>query len=89
MDDNASLKIGIYRHYNGNLYKVLGIANHSETLNPMVIYQALYDSKDFGSNALWVRPLEMFLENVNIAGKNRKRFEFVSNSSQQNSLGVI
>ena len=57
---------GIYKHYKGNLYKVLGIAKHSETLEDMVVYQALY-----GEYGLWVRPASMFEEMVGEV----KRFE--------------
>ncbi|GIW62594.1 MAG: hypothetical protein KatS3mg090_0420 [Patescibacteria group bacterium] len=69
------LKPGIYRHYKGKFYEVIGIARHSETLEPLVVYRALYDSKEFGKNALWVRPLKMFLEEVEVNGKKVKRFE--------------
>lgn len=76
--NKPTLKPGVYRHYKGKLYEVIGIANHSETLEPIVVYQALYDTKEFGNHALWVRPLEMFLETVDIDGKVQPRFEFVS-----------
>ncbi len=82
----ASIKTGIYRHYKGQLYEVLGIANHSETLEPLVVYQALYDSKDFGTNALWVRPLSLFTEMVNVDGKDQPRFEFVPEASLSSNL---
>ena len=49
----------IYRHFKGKEYRVIGIASHSETLEPMVVYQALY-----GDGGLWVRPIAMFLEPV-------------------------
>jgi len=68
---------GKYRHYKGKEYDVIGIAHHSETLEPLVIYRALYDSKDFGPNALWVRPLSMFIEKVVIDGKEIPRFEYI------------
>ena len=58
------IKLDKYKHYKGKLYKVIGIAKHSETLEEMVIYQALYDSEEFGKNALWVRPTSIFLETV-------------------------
>ncbi len=63
------LKInGIYRHYKGNLYIVLDICYHSETLEKMVVYRALY-----GDNKLWVRPYNMFFDEVN---KNGQRYRF-------------
>ena len=61
---------GIYRHYKGNRYEVLGTAIHSETLEPMVIYRALY-----GTMETWVRPLAMWHENVHVDGKTVRRFE--------------
>ncbi len=60
---------GIYKHYKGNKYKVLGIAKHSETLQEMVVYQALY-----GEMGVWVRPLSMWSEEVSVDGKNILRF---------------
>jgi hypothetical protein len=64
------------KHYKGNLYEVIGVAKHSETLEEMVVYKALYQAE--GEN-LWVRPKAMFLEDVEVGGKMVKRFEFVSN----------
>jgi hypothetical protein len=60
---------GLYEHYKGLRYKVLEIARHSETLEEMVVYQALY-----GDRGIWVRPLPMFLEQVTIDGKSVPRF---------------
>ena len=64
---------GKYRHYKGNLYEVIGVARHSETLEEMVVYRALY-----GEGGLWVRPLGMFLENVTVDGKSVPRFAYVN-----------
>ena len=66
------LQLGKYKHYKGNLYEVIGIAHHSETLEDMVVYRALYNDFD-----LWVRPLAMFLENVEINGVIMPRFEYL------------
>lgn len=55
---------GIYRHYKGQRYRVLGMAQHSETLEPLVVYQALY-----GNHGLWVRPAAMFCETVELDGE--------------------
>lgn len=71
MTDNM-IKLGKYQHYKGNFYQVIAVAKHSETLEDMVFYQALYGEKDF-----WVRPLKMFLEEVEVEGKNVSRFTFV------------
>jgi hypothetical protein len=62
-------KPGLYRHYKGNDYRVIGFARHSETLEPLVIYQALY-----GERGTWVRPAAMFVETVEIDGKMVPRF---------------
>jgi hypothetical protein len=64
---------GTYRHYKNKLYKVHGIARHSETLEEMVIYEALYEN-DLGK--IWVRPKEMFLGDISVSGERRQpRFE--------------
>lgn len=60
---------GLYRHYKGQPYRVLGTARHSETMEPLVVYQALY-----GEYGLWVRPASMFCENVQVDGKMVPRF---------------
>ncbi len=61
---------GRYRHFKGNLYQVLAIARHSETTEPMVVYQALY-----GDGGVWVRPAEMWNEEITRGGKTFRRFE--------------
>lgn len=66
------LRLGEYEHYKGNRYRVVGTARHSETLEELVVYQALY-----GENGLWVRPLKMFLEEVEVGGKKVPRFRFI------------
>lgn len=60
---------GTYRHYKGLLYQVLAVGLHSETLEELVIYQALY-----GEKLVWVRPLTMFLESITIEDKTYPRF---------------
>jgi hypothetical protein len=69
-----TLKLGKYKHYKGKQYEVIGIARHSETLEELVVYRALYQVD--GEN-LWVRPMKMFLEEVEIEGKKMPRFEFL------------
>lgn len=69
------LEAGIYEHYKGNKYEVIGVALHSETLVSMVVYRPLYETKA----PLWVRPYEMFVENIEIDGVVRKRFKKVDN----------
>ena len=61
---------GLYRHYKGNEYRVIGLARHTETEETLVVYQALY-----GARGLWVRPAVMFIESVEISGRSVPRFE--------------
>ena len=65
---------GIYLHYKNLRYKVLAVARHSESLEELVVYQALY-----GEGGAWVRPVNMFLENVLIDGVWQPRFKFIEN----------
>ena len=74
------LKPGKYRHYKGKLYEVIGVGRHSETKEELVFYRALYEDKEFGNNALWARPLGMFLNKVVVDGRQVSRFERVENS---------
>lgn len=66
------IKIGRYRHFKGNEYLVIGVAKHSETLEEMVVYRALY-----GDGGLWVRPSSMWDETIEQDGKRFKRFEYI------------
>ncbi len=75
----AKVRVGaFFEHFKGKKYKILNIARHSETLGLCVIYQALYNSPEFGDHSIWVRPLEMFLETVEINGKEVPRFRLIS-----------
>ena len=69
------IKPGIYRHYKGKLYEVTGVGHHSETLEELVIYKALYKTR-FGKTSLWARPKTMFLEKVIVGDKQIKRFKY-------------
>ena len=66
------LKKGKYRHFKGNEYELIGIASHSETLEPMVVYRALY-----GEQGLWVRPASMWTETVERDGYRGPRFQYI------------
>ena len=68
------LKLGIYRHYKGNKYLILGKAKHSETLEELVVYVTLYDNE---MRKIWVRPLQMFFEVIEVDGKIVPRFEYL------------
>ncbi len=70
---------GIYEHYKGNRYEVMGMVRHSETDEFMVLYKALYPS-EFGDGALWVRPLAMFQEDVTINSQKVPRFRYLEKS---------
>jgi len=72
-----SIKPGVYRHYKGNLYRVYQVARHSETCEELVVYRCLYGDYD-----LWVRPLAMFTESVNLNGNDLPRFEWIAESEE-------
>ncbi len=67
------IKLGVYKHYKGNYYRVIGIARHSETLEDMVVYQGLYEK-----GGLWVRPLSMWEEQVG----EQRRFTYVGETDE-------
>jgi hypothetical protein len=67
------MELGIYKHYKGNLYQVLGIACHSETGDELVVYQALY-----GNYQLWVRPKAMFCEKITVNNQPIDRFSYIN-----------
>lgn len=75
---NPTIEPGLYRHYKGNDYRVYSVVTHSETLEPLVFYRALYGKKD-----LWVRPLSMFLETVVVNGEERARFLLVEKAADE------
>ncbi|HAG97133.1 MAG: hypothetical protein CMK83_24160 [Pseudomonadales bacterium] len=66
------LQPGRYRHYKGKDYEVIGVARHSETEEPLVVYRTLYGEYD-----LWVRPYRMFTEEVTVKGEAIPRFRFI------------
>lgn len=66
------MKKGRYRHYKGPLYEVIDVARHSESEEEFVVYRTLY-----GDFSLWIRPLEMFNEEVEYEGRKVKRFEYI------------
>ncbi len=67
-----SIKPGIYEHFKGAKYKVLGVVRHSETLEEMVLYEHM-----FGDHSTWIRPIDMFLEQVENDGKKIPRFKYI------------
>jgi hypothetical protein len=70
-----SLQPGRYRHYKGKDYIVLGVAMHSETEEELVVYRT-----DYGDRSLWVRPLVMFQETIEIDGRKQARFQYVGSN---------
>lgn len=66
------MKLGKYKHYKSKEYEVIGIARHSESLEELVVYKALYEE-----GALWVRPISMFDESVEVDGKKIPRFKYL------------
>ncbi|MCH2157358.1 MAG: DUF1653 domain-containing protein [Oleiphilaceae bacterium] len=67
------IRPGIYEHYKGQRYEVIGLARHSETEEELVVYRALY-----GEHGLWVRPYAMFSEDVELDGVRRPRFQYLT-----------
>ncbi|TVP90091.1 MAG: DUF1653 domain-containing protein [Pseudomonadaceae bacterium] len=72
-NDASLLRPGLYRHYKGKDYAVVGVARHSESEEQLVVYRTLYGNFD-----LWVRPLTMFTEQVQVNGEWLPRFTFIS-----------
>ena len=77
MGTDNTIKTGKYRHYKGNFYEVLSLATHSETLETMVVYRALY-----GERGIWVRPASMWDEQVATQDGEKKRFEYVGGMNE-------
>ena len=77
MTEKPNLKPGIYRHYKGNNYELIGVASHSETLEPMVVYRALY-----GERGLWVRPAAMWPEPVETPAGIVSRFTYIGEKEE-------
>ncbi len=75
--DSPTLQPGRYRHFKGKDYEVLGVARHSEGQEDMVVYRPLY-----GESGLWVRPLSMFVEEVERDGVRLPRFQFVGGDGE-------
>lgn len=73
-----AIKPGQYRHFKGREYEVIGVASHSETLEPMVVYRALY-----GEGGLWVRPAAMWTEQVERDGYSGPRFVYIGDDGAQ------
>ncbi len=77
MHRSRTITLGRYRHYKGNEYQVLGVATHSETLEPLVVYRPLY-----GKEAIWVRPYDMFVETIEIEERSLPRFELIEAATE-------
>ncbi len=71
-----SIAVGKYRHFKGNDYEVIGVAKHSENESELVVYRPMY-----GERGLWVRPLSMFKETVEVNGQTVPRFRLIESES--------
>ena len=75
MNENGMVvKIGIYQHYKGNKYEVIGVAKDSETLEEFVVYRALYDNK---VSKLWIRQVDLFTDKVEVDGETVDRYKYI------------
>lgn len=74
----TGLRPGVYRHFKGNRYELLCVATHSETLEPMVVYRALY-----GERGVWVRPAAMWTETVERDGYRGPRFVYIGQAEEE------
>lgn len=68
------VRLGKYQHFKGGMYKVLGVAKNSETFEDLVVYEALYGNE---TSKIWVRPVSMFMDEVDVDGKKVPRFKYV------------
>lgn len=75
-----SIQRGIYQHYKGNNYEVVDVAVHSETMEQLVVYKQLYASK-YPEGTVWVRPLAMFQQDVEVDGNIVPRFQLIAGHS--------
>ncbi len=70
------MKSGLYQHFKGKYYQVIGVSRHSETMEEFVVYKALY-----GEGGLWIRPLAMFNEEILVEGVKQPRFKYISSKT--------
>ena len=75
-EEAREMQLGVYEHYKKGKYEVLGVVIHSETMEELVLYRALY-----GKKLTWVRPLDMFVEEVEVKGTKIPRFRFVGKNT--------
>ena len=73
-ENDKVVKIGIYQHYKGNKYEVIGVAKDSETLEEFVVYRALYDNK---VSKLWIRQVDLFTDKVEVDGETIDRYKYI------------
>ena len=73
-ENDKVVKIGIYQHYKGNKYEVIGVAKDSETLEEFVVYRALYDNK---VSKLWIRQVDLFTDKVEVDGESVDRYKYI------------
>ena len=71
---------GLYKHFKGGVYEVLGLGHHSETMEEMVIYR--HDSQEYGKDSLWARPASMWFEHIERDGYSGPRFVYIDQTTQ-------
>lgn len=83
------IKPGLYRHFKGKLYQVSGCCRHSETLEWMVIYQGLYNSEDFGDKPVFVRPYDLFIQDIEVEGNKVPRFSYIGDQPDPDQTKIF
>ena len=71
------IKLGKYQHYKGGFYEILGVGKNTETMEDFVVYKSLYKTSKFPIGSIWIRPKEMFFEQVEMNGQKIPRFKFL------------
>jgi hypothetical protein len=76
------IQLGIYRHYKGKEYEVVGIGTNTETREVLVVYKCLYETPGYDKDALWMRPYNMFVDSIVVNDKTIPRFKYTGGENE-------